>query len=308
LRAVRHHPEAQQLYNGLGDAHKARFRRTWALRKNFEYTKETRLVRTSHTSSSTDSGEYLTRLQLTIRLGGTEHKAALQQAKRYVGKCRALGGRWVKMNDWLGCRQYLFFAHLLSETTSTTWEQTVQGYTVVNEWEHLKMVAAAQRAYAKMHHVRPESVTEEVLAATPQGVKGWAALDEAAPAPRQPAPLPEGAGARAAAPPPAPKARGRKQRKAEEPAAGEGAAPPPSPAPSAGGGGKPAAARTPNLVGAAEKELRTLLADDCRLTRAYANLLKEADEQPEFWSWATQGLSRLSALNQAGPATRGRAS
>lgn len=180
-RAVKHDPYAAKIYAELDEPEKMRFRAAWAIKRDFEFKSETKLVRCKHAKADIDHGEWMTELQLMKELGGHEHAEVRQQAANYIKMARNFGSKFIVWNTWLEVEQVLYIKKLMTSTTSSEWESVSEGYVRVNIWEQSAMLGKAKKAYGKVHGMKDTSVTKEMLDSSDIGVSGYASLDRADP-------------------------------------------------------------------------------------------------------------------------------
>ena len=72
-------PLAAKIYADLDEPEKVKFRASWAVKRDFQFKTEKKMVRNSHMKSEIDAGEWLTELQLIKELGGHEHEEAYEE-------------------------------------------------------------------------------------------------------------------------------------------------------------------------------------------------------------------------------------
>lgn len=137
MRALKHDGEARAMYMDLPDTEKIRFRKNWSVKKSFQFVKESRMMKSKSSKSSTERGVYLTPLQIAAKLGGAQFAIARKQAKSYCLQAAKVAGKFVCTNEWLKSKQYLFIERLLESSTTEEWIQISEGYTECNEWEEL---------------------------------------------------------------------------------------------------------------------------------------------------------------------------
>ena len=173
-RALKHDPKAAAVYKDLDDNLKLQFRRSWALKRDFNFTKETRSVSLKHTQESCDQGEMMNALQIANALGGVAFESARKQAAHYIEMCKKLQDKWVSRNSMTGVTNYLFVRKLLNESDAQTWEQLSESYTTENVWETRALESRARANFAEANNRPTCSVTVEEVKASDLGLEGWA--------------------------------------------------------------------------------------------------------------------------------------
>jgi hypothetical protein len=98
----------RQIYLHLDEPLKREYRQYWDLKRDFSFTKETKIIKMAFEKESIDRGNYSTEEQIAVHLGlaGFPHPCAqrdkiLNMAHNYVKRCKIFGGRWLLQNQWL---------------------------------------------------------------------------------------------------------------------------------------------------------------------------------------------------------------
>ena len=98
----------RQIYVALDEPLKREYRQFWDLKRDFSFTKETKIIKMTFEKESIDHGSYRTEEQIAVHLGlaGFPNPCAqrdkiLSQAHNYVTRCKIFGGRWLLQNQWL---------------------------------------------------------------------------------------------------------------------------------------------------------------------------------------------------------------
>jgi hypothetical protein len=179
-RALNQSSDALAMYQTLTDDLKMEFRQWWSVKRTWEFTKQRKIISTTHKKSTSELGEYRTRSQIAMELGaglytaGTlESQEVFQQADRYMSAAREIGGAFVTTNSWLGCEQVLFIKKLTETTTTKEWHQIAESSSTVNIWEEKAKESRARRALAASKGLHVDKVSLEDVLQTPEGVEGW---------------------------------------------------------------------------------------------------------------------------------------
>ncbi|CAE7826908.1 unnamed protein product [Symbiodinium necroappetens] len=185
-RAMKWRPDMAAAYAVLTDSMKQDFRRGWMATKKFDFVTSRRTSTTSFRKRREEAGKFVTRLQLTNILGGTQEPEAIQQASRYISMCTqpSLKEYCTQYNDWLGAETYFWVETLISSCNLQEWTNTVTVETTdtVSGSMAAKVTACkAMRAYAVHHNKQLQEVTEEAVASSSLGLKGWAELYDGMP-------------------------------------------------------------------------------------------------------------------------------
>ena len=173
-RALAHQPFWQANYPFLTDALKERFRREWAVKRDFNFVKETKVHVTSRECSTQDLGEHLPLISIAAALGDARHPECLRMAQNYSDMARRAGGNFVSFSPWLGSETFLFMRRLVSETNLEAWKQVLETTTTTNCWEERVLVSKACLHFATAHGRRHESVSQQEVEESTLGIKGWA--------------------------------------------------------------------------------------------------------------------------------------
>ena len=308
-----------KLYPQLLDSMKAQFRRDWAVRRDFQFTRECRIHRQKHSVEDIEEGEYMNKLQIYNALGGKDDPEAVRQGDSYIATAHRVGGKFVVENAWTQAENVLFIKKLLRVTTLEEWEQLSEGYTKINYWEEKLKESRAIRNFAHAYGRTPAQVPLEEIRRHPLALDGWANMALALPAAgsaseataasssaggkagasgrgagggaRQPA----GRGAESKG-----KGRGGRGKAAGRSASAEAAEQvqePPAVEPSpAGEHSKP---KRQNPVATAEKEAKQLASRDQVNGIEVARITKQIDESPpEEWVWSVSFMKTITEKNK----------
>jgi hypothetical protein len=159
---------------------------------------------------------------------------------------RDVGGKFVAQNNWLGAQQVLLVSRLLNSVCRKEWSQIATQSVEVNLWEHRAKECRAKRNYALSKGVNVETVSVEEISNSPEGLETWASCTVTCSI----APAPKEIKAKAKAKPKA--------------CANQGA---PSTA-------------------ALEKQLKASIGSEITTLKVYADLVDEAQNHPDKFSWA----------------------
>lgn len=264
-RAIKHNPQAKAVYADLDEGLKLEFRKAWALKRDWEFTRESRSVVVSHTEEDTERGELMNSIQVANALGGMEHHEARSQAAAYIAMCEQIGGKYVQYNSWTQTKNYLFVRRLLNSTNAKEWLNKSESSASENLWEARAKECKARQNYATAKGLSLQAVSIEDVAGTNEGIDGWAAAD------------------------PAPQGKKPANAKAKAKA---------NPGPSEGDGEgkkKPKPLKTPNPLNKNLQDAQAILA---KLSRCHIEVNKakaSAKENPDEWQWAAGFFTRYDA-------------
>ena len=97
------------IYLHLDEPLKREYRQHWDLKRDYTFTKETKIIKMTFEKESVDRGLYRTEEQIAVHLGlagfpmpGPERTRILKMANNYTKRCQIFGGRWLLQNQWLG--------------------------------------------------------------------------------------------------------------------------------------------------------------------------------------------------------------
>ena len=98
----------RDMYKDLDDPLKKEYRQCWNIKRDYQFTTETKIIQMTYEKESIDAGSYRTQDQIAVELGlpGYPMECAartriLNLAGGYVGRCKIFGGRWLFQNEWL---------------------------------------------------------------------------------------------------------------------------------------------------------------------------------------------------------------
>ena len=98
----------RDMYKDLDDPLKKEYRQCWNLKRDYQFTSETKIIQMTYEKESIEAGSYRTQDQIAVELGlpGYPMECAartriLNLAGGYVGRCKIFGGRWLFQNEWL---------------------------------------------------------------------------------------------------------------------------------------------------------------------------------------------------------------
>lgn len=223
------------------------------------------MITSSFAKEDIEKGEYVTEYQLAMKLGLAafpteckERTAILEQAARYCSMARDVGGKFVAQNSWLGAEQVLLVSKLLNSVCRKEWSQIASQSVEVNLWEHRAKECRAKRNYALAKGVNVESVSVEQVSSSPEGLETWASCTVACSI-----------------------AAGQKEIKSKAKAK------PKAPA----NHGAPSTA-------ALEKQLKASIGSEITTLKVYAELVEEAQNHPDKFSWAKTVLEETAKQKQ----------
>lgn len=105
-----------------GWAAKREFREQWAKRKFAGYAAGRSYNRSFESSEETE-GEFLTFGAIVQKLGGFKWSAAVAGAQRLCSRCAALGGKWIRKDEFTGMYMFYFVSHKHKETFARKWAE-----------------------------------------------------------------------------------------------------------------------------------------------------------------------------------------
>ncbi|CAE7266924.1 unnamed protein product, partial [Symbiodinium sp. CCMP2456] len=290
-RAMKWRPDMAAAYAVLTDSMKQDFRRGWMATKKFDFVTSRRTSTTSFRKRREEAGKFVTRLQLTNILGGTQEPEAIQQASRYISMCTqpSLKEYCTQYNDWLGAETYFWVETLISSCNLQEWTNTVTVETTdtVSGSMAAKVTACkAMRAYAVHHNKQLQEVTEEAVASSSLGLKGWAELYDGMPQEAQKS-FPKSDGSNnqpfeATGNTAVQKAK--RAKVAVDPAGAGDAVPPSTEDDKAGGKTK---VKKDQTASKKEKEIKEFLAMEQSSDVTMSRVMGEIGRNAAGWSWAT---------------------
>ena len=175
-RALKHDLRWSSMYPWLSEREKLEFRRKWAVKKDFCFSRECRSVSKRQSKEEADAGIYLPEVSIAQRLGGSDKPECVAMARSYTAMCRKVGKAFITFSSWLDCEVFLYIEKLITERTVNEWEQKVESWTEANIWETRAEESRARANWAAVHGGRAEQVSIEDIKATEIGVAGWAKL------------------------------------------------------------------------------------------------------------------------------------
>lgn len=111
-RALAHDPQCKEMFDVLLDPYKLLFRKAWGMKHDHGFVKDSKVITSYHKAFSADDGQFMTIGQIIEALGGgalrfdsQEYANVLAQARKYVAKCKEMGGKFVIYNNWLEVEQ-----------------------------------------------------------------------------------------------------------------------------------------------------------------------------------------------------------
>ncbi|CAE7556638.1 unnamed protein product [Symbiodinium microadriaticum] len=167
-RAFKWRQDMGAAYQVLTDAMKVDFRRAWTATKSFDFMTTRRTTTTSFRKRRDEAGKFVTKLQLINILGGCSQPEAVRQAERYMAMCQRPQ-----------LKTYFWVETLICSTNEQQWTNTVTieaTEAVPNSLAEKVIVCKAMRAYAHSMKRPLGSVTEQEVAETKLGIKGYAEL------------------------------------------------------------------------------------------------------------------------------------
>jgi hypothetical protein len=99
-RAVKHVPGQQDMFANLDHPLQLEFKAAWCVKKDWDFTRETRVIETSHTEREGQQGELMNRSAIIDLLGGKADPEAVRQADSYIAMCEKQGGKFQVWNSW----------------------------------------------------------------------------------------------------------------------------------------------------------------------------------------------------------------
>ncbi|CAE7891290.1 unnamed protein product [Symbiodinium microadriaticum] len=292
-RAFKWRPDMAAAYQVLTDSMKQDFRRAWMATKKFDFMTNRRTTTTSFRKRRDEAGKFVTRLQLINILGGTQEPEAVQQGDRYIAMCRqpSLKEYCIQYNDWLGAETFFWVEVLMTSSNTQEWTNTitVESTDTISDSLAAKVVACkAMRAYANHHKKQLQEVSEDDVASSSLGLKGWAELYDGLPqealksfpkcdgSNNQPFKDTGDAAVQ--------KAKRAKVAAAEVPATTDGLPPAQEEEKSSSGKSK---AKKDQTASRKEKEIKEFLAMEQSSDVAMSRVMGEMSKNADGWSWAT---------------------
>ena len=291
-RAIAHMPDAQEVYQNLDDSMKVEFRKSWALKRDFEFVRETRSVAHVHRQGNSDEGEYLPEVTIASRLGSIDNLECRAMAASYVAACIKYGGSMVSFNVFLQAPCYLYIRKLVTSSSETEWKETVEAHNSVKVWSEKAKVCKARRHFAMCNGMKMEAVSESMVRESKEGIDTWAEVQVVAgvagvAVPALPMSAASGKGKA--------KAKAQGKRVYQEVGAGteDGEA-----VDRKVKVGTTKAASAANLVTKAEQEAKHTIALYTQVEMELENMQRAAATDPQTWSWAQHFLTEAAGLQQ----------
>lgn len=242
----------RQLYNDLDDPLKKEYRQCWNLKRDYDFTTESKIITMTYAKESIDRGLYRTEAQIAVELGLAgfpnpcpQRTAILDQARKYVLRCKVFGGRWLLENEWLEEGMFLWMEKMVRSSCKKSWSLVAENKSEVNIWEEKAKQCRARRAYAIAKKMNIDNVSLHDVEQSEGGVEHWASvvvhIDAALPG--------------------APKAKAKAKAKSQE---GSGT----------------------RSLASLEKNLKGLVAQEMLVKTGFDQLKANQTEKPENWSWA----------------------
>lgn len=69
FRAIKKQPKFQEMYKDMSEPLKKEFRATWGIKRDWNFTKEVKTIRSDYSKSEADAGEFMTQYQVAMALG-----------------------------------------------------------------------------------------------------------------------------------------------------------------------------------------------------------------------------------------------
>jgi hypothetical protein len=281
-RALKKSPKWAELYPHMTDELKLEFRRAWSIRRDWDFTKETREISSINSKKTQDLGEMLPVVSIAAAIGDCRDPECQALAKAYVEQAIEVGGKFVGYNSFMKTPVYLFIRRLMSSSSVKEWRQTVESSKSENLWDARAKQCRAITNFAIMAGRKVDSVSLEEVVESSIGLDGWAASFACGTVAKAGAKAGGKAGAKGGAKAGA-KVGGRPSNMALE----DGEDPSP----------KVPKATKANPVAKAEREAKELLSKITALDNERVRLQQHCDENPDSMSWAETFLATMKALD-----------
>lgn len=243
----------RDIYINLDEPLKKEYRQSWNLKRDYDFTRETKIITMTYQKECIDAGKYRTEEQIAVELGlagyphpGPQREKILKMANDYVTRCKIFGGRWLLQNQWLQEDMFLWMEKMVNSSCRKSWSMVAENSSEVNVWEEKAKQCKARRALALSRNTTIDSVSLQDVIQSPGGLDYWASvsisIDASSTATK-------------------PKPKGKAKAKAE-----------------AGSGTK--------TLATIEKNLKALVAQEMLVKKGTDQLKESQTGNPEHWTWA----------------------
>ena len=177
MRALKHDPAARAVYENIPDDQKVAFKKHWAVKRAFGFTRARRAYSAKYSITSEAKGTFMTLIAIANKLGGYTIPQCRQGAIEYARMCYKVNPAYfVNENNWTKMRMFLFVERLSTTSSEEAWAHEVESMSEENPWKEMAELNKAKIAYAAVNGKKASLVTEEELAKTSLGVAGWASV------------------------------------------------------------------------------------------------------------------------------------